>query len=87
MIKVQIDYSEATPEELAVFYAIPGLKEALGTINTRGRELNIQTSMVGGEAVVARLMGKIGEGIEPPIEYDEYHKLGLGSNELLRPIR
>jgi len=87
MIKVQIDYSEATPEELAAFCAIPGMKEALGAINTRGRELNVQASMVGGETTVALLMNKIGGEIEPPIEYDEYRKLGRGSNEQLRPIR
>jgi len=87
MIKVQIDYSEATPEELAAFYEIPGMKDALDTINTRGRELNIQSSMVGGESVVARLMEKIGDGIKPHLEYDEYRKLDLPGNELLHPVR
>lgn len=77
MIKVQIDHSKAMPEELAAFYAIPGMKDALGAINSRGRELNIQFNIVGGESVVARLMDKIGDGIKPQVEYDEYRKLDL----------
>lgn len=75
MIKIHIDLADASAVELAAFYEIPGMKEALGSLNTRGRELNVALTMTGGEAAVVALMNDIAAKLPPHIEYDEFHKL------------
>lgn len=75
MIKIQIDLAEASTAELGAFYEIPGMKEAIGTLNTRGRELNVMLTLSGAEAAVASLMNAIGAKLPAHIDYDEFHKI------------
>ncbi|SFM03235.1 hypothetical protein [Rugamonas rubra] len=46
MISVQIDFTNATPEEQAAFNAIPGMKEVLEALNVRGRQFNTVLNVI-----------------------------------------
>lgn len=76
MIKIQIDLADASAAELVAFYEIPGMKDAICALNTRGPELNVALSMTGAEGAVASLMSAITTKLPPHIEVDEYHTIG-----------
>jgi hypothetical protein len=82
MIKMHIDLVDASAVDLAAFYEIPGMKEAIGALSTRGRELNVALTMTGGEAAVASRMSNIAAKLPPHIECDEYHKVGSPAHSI-----
>jgi hypothetical protein len=84
MIKMHIDLADVSAAELTAFYEIPGMKEAIGALSTRGRELNVTLTMTGGEGAVASLMSDIAPKLSPHIESDEYHKVGSFDSRKMR---
>lgn len=68
MIKVQFDFSHATPEEMADFYGFPGVHELLDAISKRGAERNVKFEIPGAGAAVDGLMAA-------GVEFAEYRKL------------
>lgn len=77
MIKIQIDLTDASAAELVEFNELPGMKEVIGALSTRGRKLNVALTMTGGEGAVSSMMSEIAAKLPPHIEYDEYQKVGV----------